>query len=106
MAPRLERTGRFPPPRRRATPAPAESADGIKRRRVRPCLDAGDPADLRLSASSPSIDRGDSFVDVEPLTAGLQRLPALFFLGRPRVAEGNDDGFHTIDIRSSEASPQ
>ena len=65
-----------------------------------------DIGDLRLDSDSPCIDRGNAFVDVEPLKAGLQRLPEFDFFGNPRIADGNGDGFVTVDIGASEAMPQ
>ena len=61
-----------------------------------------DTGDLSLDADSPCIDRGSAFVDVEPLVAGLQRLPELDFYGNPRVLDGNGDGFLTVDIGAYE----
>ncbi|MGE3180770.1 MAG: IPT/TIG domain-containing protein [Phycisphaerae bacterium] len=62
--------------------------------------------DLRLGPDSPCIDRGNAFVDVEPLRAGLQKLPEFDFYGNLRISDGNGDGFETVDIGAFEYGQQ
>ena len=58
--------------------------------------------DLRLTDSSPCIDRGDNFVDTVPEETGLQFLPDLDLAGRPRIVDGNGDGLPTVDLGAFE----
>jgi hypothetical protein len=62
--------------------------------------------DLRIDPSSPCIDRGNAFVDVEPLATGLQRLPLFDFFGNLRLSDGNGDGFLAVDMGAYEAPQQ
>ena len=59
--------------------------------------------DLRLTDSSPCIDRGDNFVDTQPFEPGLQFLPELDLGGLPRVTDGNGDGSSVVDMGAFEA---
>lgn len=59
--------------------------------------------DLRLGMQSPCVDRGSTFVDLDPLLPGLQALPELDLFGNPRIADGNGDGFTAVDMGAHEA---
>lgn len=59
--------------------------------------------DLNLSDGSPCIDRGNTFVDLDPLLPGFQKLPNLDSAGKPRIVDGNGDGIIAVDIGAFEA---
>ncbi len=59
-------------------------------------------ADLTLDDSSPCIDSGNTFVDLDPLLPGFQKLPPLDFFGNPRIVDGNNDGIVAVDIGAFE----
>lgn len=62
--------------------------------------------DLRLGDNSPCIDRGNTFVDLDPLLPGFQRLPQFDLFSNPRVVDGNGDGLEAVDIGAFEAPAQ
>lgn len=56
-----------------------------------------------LAADSPCVDRGNNFVDTDPLVPGLQLLPDVDFTGNTRILDGNNDGAATVDVGAFEA---
>ncbi len=58
--------------------------------------------DLRLQGSSPCIDAGTTQVDVDPKSAGDQRLPATDLDGNPRRVDGDGDGAARVDLGALE----
>lgn len=62
--------------------------------------------DLSLGDQSPVIDRGNTFVDLDPLLPGFQQLPAVDLAGQPRIVDGNGDGVAAVDMGAYEAPPQ
>lgn len=67
-----------------------------------PSLSGLELGDLRLGGESPCIDRGNTFVDLDPLLPGFQQLPEFDFFGNPRIADGNGDGIVAVDIGAFE----
>lgn len=61
--------------------------------------------DLSLSDGSPCIDRGNTFVDLDPLLPGFQKLPDLDLGGKPRIVDANGDRIIAVDIGAYEAPP-
>lgn len=61
--------------------------------------------DLRLGDSSPCIDRGNTFVDLDPLLPGFQKLPESDLAGQVRIIDGNGDGVVAVDIGAFELHP-
>jgi hypothetical protein len=59
--------------------------------------------DLSLGDQSPCIDRGNTFVDLDPLLPGFQQLPELDLAGEPRIVDGNGDGVVAVDMGAFEA---
>jgi hypothetical protein len=58
---------------------------------------------LDIARESPCIDRGNSFVDTEPLVPGAQLLhETLDVGGNPRVMDGNGDGVESVDMGAFE----
>jgi hypothetical protein len=70
---------------------------------VDPSLESLELGNLSLGDQSPCIDRGNSFVDLDPLLPGFQLLPDLDLAGKPRVADGNSDGIVSVAIGAFEA---
>ncbi len=54
--------------------------------------------DLRLNSGSPCIDRGNSYIDYEPMTPGFSLLPETDLGGDPRIVDGNGDSDATVDM--------
>lgn len=61
-----------------------------------------DLGDLTLSDQSPCIDRGDTFVDLEPWRPGITFLPVFDLTGKLRIVDGNSDGVATVDMGAFE----
>ena len=59
--------------------------------------------DLSLGDDSPCVDRGNTFVDLDPLLPGFQQLPEIDLAGNPRMVDGNGDGVVSVDIGAFEA---
>lgn len=59
--------------------------------------------DLSIKDDSPCVDRGNSYVDLDPLLPGLQFLPAFDVAGKPRITDGNGDGIIAVDLGAYEA---
>ncbi len=59
--------------------------------------------DLTLGDASPCIDAGDTFVDLDPLLPGFQRLPIFDLAAKLRIADGNGDGLAAVDMGAFEA---
>jgi hypothetical protein len=55
-----------------------------------------------LEEGSPCIDTGDSWVDADPLTPGLQLLPLTDLVNYPRWVDGDGDGFMEVDMGACE----
>ena len=55
-----------------------------------------------LVAGSPCIDAGYNWVDVDPLTPGLQLLPDYDMLYGPRILDGDGDGIAIVDMGACE----
>lgn len=62
-----------------------------------------DLGDLRLGDDSPCVDRGSTFVDLDPLLPGLQQLPQFDLFGNPRLVDGNGDGIAVVDMGAFES---
>lgn len=60
--------------------------------------------DLRIGNDSPCVDRGSSFVDLDPLVPGLQPMPEFDLFGKPRLVDGNNDGIIAVDMGAFEAA--
>ena len=60
---------------------------------------------LQLDPESGAVDRGDSFVDTDPFTHGIQFLPGLDIDGRLRFRDGNGDGDVAVDMGAHELQP-
>jgi hypothetical protein len=58
--------------------------------------------DVHLPDGSPLIDLGNSYVDVDPATPGVQFLPDVDLDGDPRFVDGDGDGEPTVDIGAFE----
>ncbi|GMU84630.1 MAG: hypothetical protein AMXMBFR47_44990 [Planctomycetota bacterium] len=118
-------TGAIPDPSDSAAPTESQQIyrPGSLTVRVRNCCLNGPPAafagggninadpafiglplgNLSLGDESPCIDRGNSFVDLDPLLTGYQLLPVFDLAGLPRIADGNGDGIIAVDIGAYEA---
>jgi len=68
-----------------------------------PSLSSLELGDLSLGDQSPVIDRGNTFVDLDPLLPGFQQLPQFDLFGNPRIVDGNGDGVVAVDIGAFEA---
>jgi predicted outer membrane repeat protein len=55
-----------------------------------------------LSSSSPLIDAGNNYVDVDPVKSGNQLLPPIDLAGQPRFVDGNADGDAAVDLGAFE----
>lgn len=73
---------------------------------VDPSLTNLDLGDLTLDDQSPCIDRGNTFVDLDPLLPGFQKLPDFDLAGQARIVDGNGDGVVAVDMGAYEAQPQ
>ncbi|MGB2984428.1 MAG: hypothetical protein WBE26_00980, partial [Phycisphaerae bacterium] len=60
---------------------------------------------VAISQGSSCIDRGNNWVDVDPLTPGLQMLPSYDIFGLPRFFDGDGDGVDQVDIGAHEWHP-
>ncbi|MCB9854214.1 MAG: IPT/TIG domain-containing protein [Phycisphaerales bacterium] len=58
---------------------------------------------FRLQPMSPVIDRGNKFIDIDPVTPGIQLLPIEDLDGHPRITDGNGDGDDDIDMGAYES---
>ena len=58
--------------------------------------------DLRISANSGVIDRGNNYVDFDPITIGFQALPQTDIAGYQRIVDGNEDGEPVVDMGAYE----
>jgi predicted outer membrane repeat protein len=56
-----------------------------------------------LTKTSPLIDAGNNYVDIDPINPGVQLLPKLDVAGQPRFTDGNGDGDAVIDIGAYES---
>jgi hypothetical protein len=56
----------------------------------------------RLQSSSPLIDAGYNYEDIDPFIQGIQYLPPIDFAGNPRIVDGNGDGVAQVDIGAYE----
>ena len=61
--------------------------------------------DVHLLETSPLIDVGYNFVDIDPALAGIQFLPEFDLDGQPRIVDGDGNGVATVDIGAYEYSP-
>lgn len=57
---------------------------------------------LKLDSGSPLIDFGNSYVDIDPVTPGVQYLPTTDIGGAPRFVDGNGDGNAEVDAGAYE----
>jgi len=57
---------------------------------------------LRLNQNSPCIDRGENYVDWDPLKPGFQLLKESDLDGKSRVVDGNGDGEAEVDMGAYE----
>lgn len=63
---------------------------------------AEDTGYLYLDRMSVLIDAGNDYVDIDPVTPGIQFLPEVDLAGQPRFVDGNGDGQATVDIGAYE----
>jgi hypothetical protein len=68
-----------------------------------PSLNNLELGDVRLGEDSPCVDRGNTFVDLDPLLPGLQQLPQFDLFGNSRIIDGNGDGIVAVDFGAFEA---
>ena len=59
-------------------------------------------SDLRISANSGVIDRGNNYVDFDPIAIGFQALPQTDIAGNQRIVDGNEDGEPVVDMGAYE----
>jgi len=61
--------------------------------------------DVHLLDTSPLIDVGYNYVDIDPVLPGIQFLPEYDLDGRLRIVDGDHNGVATVDIGAYEYSP-
>jgi predicted outer membrane repeat protein len=61
--------------------------------------------DGTLNSGCACIDKGNNYVDFEPSTAGFQTLPEIDLAGKPRLVDGDTDGFADVDMGAYEYQP-
>lgn len=67
-----------------------------------PLLRGGSTGDFHLASGSPCIDAGERLTDSDAFTQGTQFISGFDLDGKPRVADGDRDGYPQVDIGAFE----